>query len=285
MSLLQRTAQAASLSGMSVRSLPTRSVRQRPWAIAGLLLGLLTVLIWQAPAVWLARWLASNSNGHVLVVDTRGSVWSGSGELVLTGGAGSRDASRLPGRLHWQLGWASGAPELRLRLDCCTVGDLPLRIEPGLGRVKISLPSRAEPLLRLPAGWLGGLGTPWNTLQLGGQLRLASRDFVVEWAAGRWLTRGQLDIDFANLSSRISTLSPLGSYRLTLQSQQDGLARLQLSTLEGALLLQGEGSFGGSSKGRFQGDASAAPGRESALNNLLNIIGRRQGERSVITIG
>ena len=29
----------------------------------------------------------------------------------------------------------------------------------------------------------------------------------------------------------------------------------------------------------------ASPGREAALNNLLNIIGRRQGARSVITIG
>lgn len=283
MSLLQNALQSAQAA--NVRSAPSRSVRQRPWAIAGLLLGLLLVLVWQAPAVWLARWVASSSNGHVLVVDTRGSVWSGSGDMILTGGAGSRDASRLPGRVHWQLGWAGGAPELRLRLDCCSAGELPLRIDPGLGRFKITLPSRAEPLLRLPAAWLGGLGTPWNTLQLGGQLRLASRDFVLEWAAGRWLTRGQLDIDFANLSSRISTLSPLGSYRLTVQSQQDGLARIQLSTLDGALQLQGDGSFGGSSKGRFQGEARAAPGRESALNNLLNIIGRRQGDRSVITIG
>ena len=36
---------------------------------------------------------------------------------------------------------------------------------------------------------------------------------------------------------------------------------------------------------RFRGEAQAAPGSETALNNLLNIIGRRQGARSVITIG
>ncbi|RYY92801.1 MAG: type II secretion system protein N, partial [Comamonadaceae bacterium] len=36
---------------------------------------------------------------------------------------------------------------------------------------------------------------------------------------------------------------------------------------------------------RFDGEASAAPGREDALSNLLNIIGRRDGARSLITLG
>jgi general secretion pathway protein N len=36
---------------------------------------------------------------------------------------------------------------------------------------------------------------------------------------------------------------------------------------------------------RFRGEAVAAPGDEPALNNLLNIIGRRNGARSVISIG
>ncbi|MCY1531269.1 hypothetical protein D9M68_664890 [compost metagenome] len=36
---------------------------------------------------------------------------------------------------------------------------------------------------------------------------------------------------------------------------------------------------------RFNGEASAAPGREDALSNLLNIIGRRDGARSIITLG
>jgi general secretion pathway protein N len=35
----------------------------------------------------------------------------------------------------------------------------------------------------------------------------------------------------------------------------------------------------------FSGSASAAPDREAALANLLNIIGRRSGARSIITIG
>jgi len=256
----------------------------RAWLIGGLLLGALLALVHQAPAAWLARLLERQTAGHVLLAETRGTLWAGSGELVLTGGAGSRDASRLPGRVHWQLGWGGGLL-LRLRLDCCSAGELPLRLQAGLGHAVLSLPNSVEPLLRLPAAWLGGLGTPWNTLQLGGQLRLASREFQLEWRGGRWQPRGQLDLDLVNLSSRISTLAPLGSYRLLIAAQPNATTQLQLLTLDGALLLQGQGEFGGASAPRFQGEALAAPGREAALNNLLNIIGRRQGARSVITIG
>ncbi len=262
---------------------PRSGFAARRWAVAGLLLGALAALLLQAPASWLARALAGLSDGHLLLVDSRGTVWDGSGELVLTGGAGSRDASRLPGRAHWQLGWQAGAPELRLRLDCCSSAVLPLRVD--LIRQRLALPAQAEPLLRLPAGWLAGLGTPWNTLQLGGQLRLASRGFALQRQQGRWQAEGELELELHQLSSRLSTLAPLGSYRLGLAAQAGSATRLMLTTLDGALLLQGEGSAGGGERLRFRGEARAAEGREAVLNNLLNIIGRRQGERSVITIG
>ena len=202
----------------------------RAWLIGGLLLGALLALVHQAPAAWLARLLERQTAGHVLLAETRGTLWAGSGELVLTGGAGSRDASRLPGRVHWQLGWGGGLL-LRLRLDCCSAGELPLRLQAGLGHAVLSLPNSVEPLLRLPAAWLGGLGTPWNTLQLGGQLRLASREFQLEWRGGRWQPRGQLDLDLVNLSSRISTLAPLGSYRFSLRADW-GTVECEVRTVE-----------------------------------------------------
>jgi general secretion pathway protein N len=59
---------------------------------------------------------------------------------------------------------------------------------------------------------------------------------------------------------------------------------LRLETLEGSLQLSGSGQWVGS-RLRFRGEASALPERESALANLLNIIGRRSGPRSLISIG
>jgi len=259
----------------------------RRWALFGALLGLLGALVVFAPASWLARALASASEGHVLLVDTRGSVWSGSGVLVLTGGAGSRDAAALPGRLHWRMTPGLRSLQLAARQDCCINGELRLRIEPGLGRLAIAVDNQAEWLARLPADLLAGLGTPWNTLQLGGSLRLSSHDLRLESAQGRWQQTGELQLDLLNLSSRVSPVAPLGNYRLTLSADaaSPGASLLQLATLDGALLLSGTGTLNPGGKSRFVGEASAAPGREDALNNLLNIIGRRQGARSVLTIG
>jgi general secretion pathway protein N len=36
---------------------------------------------------------------------------------------------------------------------------------------------------------------------------------------------------------------------------------------------------------RFAGEARASAGHEEALSNLLNIIGRREGSRSLLSLG
>jgi general secretion pathway protein N len=84
------------------------------------------------------------------------------------------------------------------------------------------------------------------------------------------------------ISSRLSTLKPMGSYRVILQG--GATPGIVLSTLDGALQLSGSGQWVGS-KLRFEGVASAAPERLDALSNLLNIIGRRDGVRALIKVG
>ena len=79
--------------------------------------------------------------------------------------------------------------------------------------------------------------------------------------------------------------TPLGSYRFSLIGSAGGPSQLRLSTIDGALQLKGEGTAGANGV-RFRGEASAATeADEAALNNLLNIIGRRNGAVSVISIG
>ena len=249
--------------------------------LLGLALGLGVALVAHAPAHWLAGWVAQASQGRVLLSDSQGSLWRGDARLGLSGGAGSRDLTGLPGRLHWRLGWEQGAPALRLNVDCCSAGELALRVKLGWGRLSLGLPERSEPLLRLPAALLTGLGTPWNTLQPSGQLLFSAQGATLQQHQGRWQLDGQLALELRNLGSRLSTLSPLGSYRLAVQGQNGAAASFQLQTLEGALQLQGQGRQGEG----FRGEATAAPGAEDALNNLLNIMGRRQGARSLISIG
>ena len=133
-----------------------------------------------------------------------------------------------------------------------------------------------------PATLLAGLGTPWNTVQASGQLMLSSQALRLELNAGRLQIEGSAQLDVLDLSSRLSTLQPLGSYRLRVEGGGD--TRLSLSTLSGKLQLQGEGQWVGG-RLRFQGQARAEPQHEPALSNLLNIIGRRQGAQSIITLG
>lgn len=254
------------------------------WALAGTLSGLLLALVLFAPAHWLAQAVARASAGQVLLADVRGTVWNGSARLLLTGGEGSNDAATLPGRLGWQLRPALTGLTARLQADCCTTAPLQLGAALRLGGARIVV---ADGRSQWPAALLAGLGTPWNTLQLGGSLRLQSRDLRFERVEGRWLQQGSAQLDLVNLSSRVSTLAPLGSYRFTVTADaaNAGSSLLQLSTLDGGLLLTGQGQLSANGKSRFQGEASAAPGREEALNNLLNIIGRRQGPRSILTLG
>jgi general secretion pathway protein N len=262
------------------------------WGWFGGVVGLLVGLLLFAPAAWLASAVASQTGQRLLLAEATGTVWNGSARVVLTGGAGSRDASALPGRLHWTLRPAFGSLNLRATQDCCLVGAPQLRLRPGFGRVAMTLiadaPANAtgpQPVGRWPAAWLAGLGTPWNTLQLEGQLELAARDFQVEQVQGRLRFGGAAQLDLLGVSSRLATLRPLGDYRLGLAAGQGGdNAGLTLTTREGALHLSGNGQW--SANGfRFRGEARAAEGTEAALDNLLNIIGRRQGARSVIAIG
>ena len=256
------------------------------WAVAGGVLGLAGGLLAFAPAAWLAGAIASATNQHLLLADARGTLWSGSAVVVLTGGPGSRDASALPGRLDWTIGIKGLGLELRARQACCINGTAALQVKPGFGRVTLALAPSPGWVGQWPTAWLGGLGTPWTTMQMGGSLRLASPGLSVESVQGRWRLAGRADLDLLDVSSRVSTLETLGSYRLNIAADPSGsgASQLTLSTQQGALQLSGNGTIGPGGV-RFRGEARAAPGEEAPLANLLNIIGRRDGARSVISIG
>lgn len=256
------------------------------WSIWGAVVGTLAGGLLFAPASWLAAALSSASGQRLLLADAQGSVWTGSAQLVLTGGPGSRDASALPGRLHWRLRPSWNRFDLFLQQACCLERETLVQFKPGLGRFSIVVPGQARAVGQWPAAWLAGLGTPFNTMQLGGALRLSTSGLTLESAQGRWRLIGGADVDLLGVSSRLSTLDTLGSYRISLRggAATGETASLTLATLEGDLRLTGSGQWAGA-RFRFRGEASAAEGQEAALNNLLNIIGRRQGAVSVITIG
>jgi len=291
MAALQRERQAAAAER-----------QPRRWAFWGAVVGTVLTAVAFAPARWLADGVALASRNQVQLADARGTVWSGDAVMVLGAGSGSRDARALPGRLAWTLrpSLTDGAGlALNLRQDCCIHGSAQLRLLPGWGRLRVQvagLDSSGAPaapeadgstwIAQWPAAWLVGLGTPWNTLQPGGALRLSAQGLQLEWAAGRFAMAGQAALELRDFSSRLATLPRLGSYRIAIDADpaQAGTTRVGLSTIDGALLLSGQGSWSASGL-RLRGEASAAEADQAALSNLLNIIGRRDGARSLLSIG
>ena len=249
------------------------------WALAGAVLGLLLATLVNAPARWLTAALQEAAQGRVVLAEARGTVWQGSARLSLTGGAGSTDAATLPGRLAWQLWPNWHGLQADLQADCCMQQPWRLSLQPRWGGAQLLL---ADSLSQWPAKALTGLGTPWNTVQAEGNLTLATQGLALQWAAGRLLVAGRVQVDATQISSRLSTLKPMGSYRLIVLG--GATPTLQLETLEGSLQLSGAGQWVGS-KLRFEGAASATPERLEALSNLLNIIGRRDGARAIIKVG
>lgn len=257
-----------------------------PWraAVLAALMGLLLSVLLFAPARWLGMALNAASGGRVELINPRGTLWQGQADVLLTGGRGSRDQAALPQGVRWQLhtAWDEGpALQLALQAPCCTPSGLQATWRPLSSNFNLAL---APLQSHWPTALLAGLGTPWNTLQLDGQLRLDSPGLRARWAQGRLQLDGSLQLDALDLSSRLSTLAPLGTYRLTFAAAPGQDMRLTLSTLEGALQLRGEGQWVGG-RLRFNGEAQAHEDNEAALSNLLNIVGKRSGRRSLIAIG
>ncbi|MBB1604536.1 type II secretion system protein N [Variovorax sp. UMC13] len=249
------------------------------WALVGALLGALATLAFYAPARWLAAGLAQASGNQLQLINARGTVWNGQAGVVFSSGGRGAESISLPGTLSWTLrpGW--GAVNAAFTLPCCAPQPLRLQVRP---RTDGALLAWGDGRSNWPAAMLSGFGAPWNTLKPEGMLELSTQAFVMELKGRTLGLSGRATLDATDISSSLSTLRPMGSYRVTIEGGP--APSLLLTTREGSLVLSGSGRWNGTAM-RFDGEASAAPGREDALSNLLNIIGRRQGTRSLITLG
>ena len=270
----------AMLGGPRARPVVRRKVSTRRWAFAGLLFGaILSVVAW-APARWLASAVHSMSQSQVRLEQPRGTVWNGTAQLALSGGSGSSDTVALPGFVSWRIRPTWAGVNIDLTANCCTAQPLKITARAmGLSGLHVDVSDHQS---TWPTSLLVGLGTPWNTLQLQGQLALQSQGLVLDVQRNQMVLAGQVQVDALRVSSRLSTLKPMGSYRVTVQG--GGTPTVQLQTLDGSLQLSGNGQWV-DSRLRFDGVATAQADHIEALSNLLNIIGRRNGAQSLIKIG
>lgn len=245
----------------------------------GVVLGGALALVVFAPAQWLAAGVARATGARVQLLEPVGTLWGGSARLVLGAGSGSQAHTSLPGRLHWRLTPSLQGLQLGLRAPCCMAQSWTWRVTPSSSGIHLRI---ADQTSLWPSELLAGLGTPWNTLQLKGTLSLRTQQLSLQWHGQRWSMAGQVQLDATNVSTSLSTLNPIGSYRMQMVGGES--PTLTLSTLEGSLQLSGTGRIA-AGRLQFDGEATAAPQREQTLANLLNIIGQRDGARAILKVG
>ena len=247
------------------------------WALAGWGLGLLLSAVFYAPANWVAAGVAHASQGKVQLADAQGRVWQGSARLLLI--PGGQRAVLLPGRVQWTLGFAGFGLRLQVLPDCCASRAVALHFQPSFGEQRLQVQDLD---VRLPAALLAGLGTPFNTVGFGGTVQLRSPQLLLSQRSGKnWQLQGSAQMQLSQLSSSLSTLPALGSYQVDVTGGAE--PQVQLRTLTGVLQMQGQGGWHNGRFG-FSGQAQAAPGSEASLDNILNVIGQRQGVLSMIRI-
>lgn len=262
----------------------------RTWSVAGALIGACFALVTQAPASWLADAVSRASQQRLVLRHAQGTVWQGSAVALLADGVAVTpglppSGIPLPSRLHWRFasGFDTGlmrwVMRAQLQSACCTPEPLRLAISLGWQGLRIDVANQQS---QWPAHWLVGLGAPWNTVQPAGSLQLRTQNVVWLSNAQTPMAQGVAELTLSQLASPLSTLRPLGTYRLRVQGG-DTMA-VSLATLEGGLQLSGNGQWA-NGRLQFKGEARAQPALEAALSNLLNILGQRQGAISILELG
>ena len=257
------------------------------WIVLGLVV-VCAVVLAAAPANWIARYVASRSDGRILLADARGTVWHGDAVLAFAerGGidaAASMSALALPGRINWAVEVPHGLA-LALLLTHDGVLQQPVRVRFGIGGGAMDVAAGAA---SLPAALLRLAGAPLNTLRPEGQL-------AVQWDAltirsGQPLVAAGT-VRVGDLAISISPVRPLGDYRVAWKSDERGLT-WRLDTERGPLQLDGTGTMASRAgvnarvNVRASVAADASPQTVARLKPLLDALGRRSGDAAVIQIG
>lgn len=219
-------------------------------------------LIVTAPATMLGRIVEVGSNGQFALANASGTLWQGSATPVIRQRAGNLLALE---KLHWDIAWLplfTGKIITRLRWDNVEQA-LPMVATISLTQIELR-----NAILPLQAAILGELTPMLQPVQLSGKMQIKS-DLITFSKTG---INGNAIADWTNAGSVLSSVNPLGNYRINLAGAGERLD-VTLITTSGVLLLEGKGSFTRNQGLKFQATARATAESKGSLDELLNNFG------------
>jgi general secretion pathway protein N len=240
----------------------------------------LMVIVFSAPASFADIALSQVTQGRLRLADAQGTVWSGKAKLVLADIAAQAAPLTvtglvLPGDLEWKVaGWSLLLGKLDVTLNGVGM-QKPINISGGLQELKIS----ASRLL-LPTVDLSRMGSPWNTFKPQASLEVRWDNMTLR--QGQFT--GSAVIELKDIASALTSVRPLGSYRVDVVGA-GASADVKVATSQGPLNLTGNGVWNARQGLRLSIEAIADETAKVKLQTLLSLIGRREGEKTIIRIG
>ncbi|MBI3570207.1 MAG: type II secretion system protein N [Gammaproteobacteria bacterium] len=235
------------------------------YAIFGLIFYFLFLVI-EMPASWFAWGLNRYTQGTVRLDPIAGGLWHGNGRLVIYY---PQTVPHEFGQTEWSINplWLfAGRVQMQWRTESA---ETHIHTTLRFGNDQMQL---LETEIAFPAQAVSTFYSPASLISPKGQV-LVRTDKLMVVSDG---VEGSAEISWRNASSDLSTVQPLGDYRLEINGVGK-TAALKLSTARGDLELTGQGQWQ-ISTGQIQFTGSAAP-REHAseLEPLLKLLGSGQG--------
>ena len=239
-------------------------------------LAFILTLIIRAPATLLNGWVQDASYGRLVLANSDGTVWQGSGTLAVPKRAGGFITL---GALHWDvalLPLSSGKLKIMLRWDE-TPEATPTEVIASPNRIELN---HLQAIL--PAATMGEVSPLIEPAQLQGHLQIRSDHFVITPNGAA----GAASADWLNAGSALSAVNPLGKYHLGFNGAGERL-QIVLTTTSGALVLEGQGDWSRTQGLNFNGKARAAVGQQESLAALLAHLGPQEspGVHTLTLIG
>ena len=230
----------------------------------------LTFLCIFAPAQLLGSVLSQFTHGRLNLASTQGSLWHGNAYLLLNSMSSPADDATQPNSESINLGkvsWDTQALQLlsgRLSVNLTWNDGAPFWLTLDPSRLHIE-----HAAFNLPTEVIPALVPTLKAAQLGGQLAVRCENFSVT----RTEILGQLDIDWNQASSPLSTVNPLGSYHTRLDGRGNVMEMKLESPESNPLIMQGNGQWSMNDGLHFDGSAEANAAYKDKLQELLRVLG------------